>query len=427
MSTRIFAGVWRKTLIVLGVVIGILGLGLAIAQDQATLRIESPYGADDAAFPSYAAALTGAPVTTGNTFRMLVDGEQIFPRMLEAIGGARQRVSLETYIYEVGEIGRKFDAALEQAAHRGVTVNLVFDAMGSPDVEKVTVPRLERAGARIALFNKPAWYTVEEVNYRTHRKILVVDGRIGFTGGVGISDNWLGRVEDGKHWRDTQFEITGPVVRYLEGGFSENFVEAADRPVTPQIGNPLPETGAADQTLVVWSSPTGGGNSLKELYLLTLAAARRTIDITSPYFLLDESTTFAIDTALERGVKVRVLVEGDVTDAKPVKYSSRYAYERLMEKGVEIHEYQPTLMHVKTVVVDGAWSMFGSANFDNRSLELNDELNVATQERSLAATITAQFNRDLQRAKRLRLDEWRQRPRFEKLREWIWSHFAEVF
>jgi cardiolipin synthase len=286
---------------------------------------------------------------------------------------------------------------------------------------------LAAAGVTVALFNKPAWYTIEELNYRTHRKILVVDGRIGFTGGVGISDNWLGRVEDGKHWRDTQFEITGPATRYLEGGFTENFIEGAERPVTPQIGNPPPEQGATDQTIVVWSSPTGGGNALKELYILSLAGARRTIDIASPYFLLDESTEYALTAARQRGVRIRLLVEGDVTDAKAVKYASRDAYDRLLQQGFEIYEYQPTMMHAKTVVIDGAWSIFGSANFDNRSLELNDELNVATQDRALAARALEQFELDLRSARRLELERWRQRSRIDKTREWIWSHFGEVF
>jgi cardiolipin synthase len=282
----------------------------------------------------------------------------------------------------------------------------------------------------VGLFNAPSWYTLEEVNYRSHRKILVADGHIGFTGGVGISDNWLGKPEDGKHWRDTQFRVTGPAVRLLEAGFTENFIESADadkRSVTPQLGNPVPEPGAQDQTIVVWSSPTGGGNGLKDLYLLSLAAARHTIDIASPYFLLDESTGYALDRAIERGVKVRVLVEGDVTDAKPVKYSSRHAYEGLLKQGIEIYEYQPTLMHSKTLVVDGAWCMFGSANFDNRSLELNDELNVATQDRTLAAAITQQFNEDLRLARKLEAERWRQRPLLEKTREWIWANFGEVF
>jgi cardiolipin synthase A/B len=419
--------VWKKLAVALLALVVVIGLLLLIAQDQEVVLVEVPYAASDEAFPSYAAAVTGTAITTGNRFRMLLDGEQIFPRMLEAIREARERVNLETYIYKDGEVAAQFDEALEAAARRGVTVNIVFDALGSPDAEKNHARRLEAAGARIAIFNKPAWYALESINYRTHRKILVVDGRIGFTGGVGMSDDWIGSVEDGKRWRDTQFEIDGPAVRYLEGGFAKNLIDASEEPVTPILGNPLPEPGAADQTLVIWSSPTGGSNGLKMLYLLSIAAARRTIDIASPYFLLDESTEWALSRAVERGVRVRVLVESEATDAKPVKYSSRAAYDRLLEKGLEIHEYQPTLMHAKTLVVDDAWVMFGSANFDNRSLELNDELNVATLERQLAADVTRQFETDLASAVKLDLASWRQRPRLDKIREWIWSHFSEVF
>jgi cardiolipin synthase A/B len=421
------SAVWKKLAVGILTLVAVVGLLLLIAQDQEIVLVEGPYAASDEAFPRYAAALTGTAITTGNRFHMLVDGEQIFPRMLGAIRQASERVSLETYIYKDGEVAAQFDEALEAAARRGVAVNIVFDALGSPDAEKNHAPRLRAAGAHIAIFNKPAWYALESVNYRTHRKILVVDGRVGFTGGAGMSDDWIGRVEDGKRWRDTQFEVVGPAVRYLEGGFAKNLIDASEDPVTPRLGNPLPEPGAADQTLVVWSSPTGGSNALKMLYLLSIAAARRTIDIASPYFLLDDSTEWALGRAVERGVRVRVLVEGEETDAKPVKHSSRAAYERLMERGIEIYEYQPTLMHAKTLVVDDAWSMFGSANFDNRSLELNDELNVATYELELAATITRQFDLDLASALRLELHTWRQRPVLNKIREWFWSHFAEVF
>ena len=419
--------VWKKLAIVLLTLVVTIGFVLLIAQDQEVLLLESAYPASDQEFTSYAAALTGTAVTRGNRFHMLVNGDKIFPRMLEAVRGARERISLETYIYKDGQVAAQFDEALEGAARRGVTVNIVFDALGSPNAEENHGERLRAAGARIGIFNEPAWYSLESVNYRTHRKILVVDGRIGFTGGVGMSDDWIGSIEEGKRWRDTQFEMVGPAVRYLEGGFAENLVEASEEHITPELGRPLPEPGATDQTIVVWSSPTGGGNALKLLYLLSIAGARSTIDIASPYFLLDESTESALTRAVDRGVRVRVLVEGEVTDAKPVKYSSRAAYERLMESGIEFYEYQPTMMHAKTMVVDNAWSMFGSANFDNRSLELNDELNVATDDRGLAADITRQFEIDLSSAAKLELESWRRRPTLDKVREWMWSHFSEVF
>jgi cardiolipin synthase A/B len=271
------------------------------------------------------------------------------------------------------------------------------------------------------------WYSLEELNYRTHRKILTVDGRIAFTGGVGLDDQWLGQAQDPQHWRDTMVRFEGPVARLMEAAFQENYLESLS-PATPTV-DPPPQIPAEplDSAMVLRSSPTGGSNDLKRLYLLSIAAARRTLDICSPYFLTDESTEWALAEARRRGVRIRVLVEGDLTDAKPVKYASRDAYQRLLDQGIEIHEYQPTMMHVKAMVVDGTWSMVGSANFDNRSLELNDEMNVAVSDRSLAARLTQDFDQDLRASRKLDPAAWRQRPLLEKTREHFWSYFGEIF
>jgi cardiolipin synthase len=308
-----------------------------------------------------------------------------------------------------------------------VQVNLVVDAMGSNKIPKEWQDRLKAAGVKVGEFGQPKWYALEELNYRTHRKILVVDGRIGFTGGVGLDDQWLGHAQDKDHWRDTMVRIEGPVVRLMEGAFNENFIETMG-PVTPVVDPPeqVP-AGPLDSAMVLRSSPSGGSNDLKRLYLLAIAAARRTLDICSPYFVTDESSEWALREARQRGVRVRILVEGDLTDAKPVKYASRQAYQRLMDSGIEIYEYQPTMMHTKTMVVDSAWSMFGSANFDNRSLELNDEMNVAVSDKTLAARLLQDFEQDLRGAQRLDPDQWRQRSALEKSREYFWSYFGEIF
>jgi cardiolipin synthase len=213
----------------------------------------------------------------------------------------------------------------------------------------------------------------------------------------------------------------------MEGAFNENFIETMG-PVTPVVDPPeqVP-AGPLDSAMVLRSSPSGGSNDLKRLYLLAIAAARRTLDICSPYFVTDESSEWALREARQRGVRVRILVEGDLTDAKPVKYASRQAYQRLMDSGIEIYEYQPTMMHTKTMVVDSAWSMFGSANFDNRSLELNDEMNVAVSDKVLAARLLQDFEQDLRVAHRLDPDQWRQRSALEKSREYFWSYFGEIF
>ena len=410
------------------IVCGIVAALLAIAQDQETLRIESAYGAEDRRFPAYLAALFGAEATGGNQYQVLTNGDQIFPSMLDAISGSKRRISLETYIYENGSVGEKFTAALEAAARRGVQVDLLIDAMGSKRLPEQMLNRLRDAGARVGQFGQPSWYTLEELNDRTHRKILVVDGTIAFTGGVGIADHWLGHAQDPDHWRDTMVRIEGPVARLMEGAFYENFVETLG-PAKPALDSPdeWPPPTPRDSAFILRSSPTNGSNDLKRLYLLAIGAAMKTLDISTPYFITDESSDWSLAQAVNRGVKIRVLVEGEQTDAKPVKYASRSAYQRFMTQGIELYEYQPTLMHTKTMVVDGVWSMFGSANFDNRSLELNDEMNVAVSDRDLAQRLLQDFEADLKSAKRLDLDSWRRRPPLEKAREYFWSYFGEIF
>jgi cardiolipin synthase A/B len=404
----------------------VLAVALAIAQDQQTLRIRSAIAADDPRAVSYVAALVDAGVFRGNTFDVLNNGDAIFPAMLGAIEGARERVSFETYIYQKGAMAEEFTARLEAAARRGVKVNLIVDSWGSSAMSDDDVERLRRAGCRIAAFNGPKWYQLEDLNYRTHRKILVADGQVGFVGGVGVADHWAGNAQDRAHWRDMQFRIYGPIVRQLEATFYENFIEAGGV-VTPWLDDSREPGGVDGEALIVKSSPTGGANDLKRLYLLTLAMARRTVDITSPYFLTDESSMWAIRDAAARGVRMRVLMEGDVTDARSVKYASRQAYDELLSLGVELYEYQPTMMHSKAMVVDGAWNVFGSANFDNRSLELNDELNVAVSSRDLASRLEAIFEADLQASRRIDPGEWRRRSRMERVREGFWSFFGEVF
>ncbi len=416
----------RRAFVILLVAAGIVALLLMLAQDQETLKVRSAVSAEDPRHSAYVAALVGAALSRGNRYDVLTNGDQIFPAMLDAIGQAKRRISFETYIYDKGEVADRFTAALEQAARRGVHVNMVVDSVGASGMKAKDIKRLEAAGCTVGSFHSLNWYNLEEVNYRTHRKILVVDGEVGFTGGAGVADHWLGNAQDKEHWRDTQVRMHGPVVRLVEGAFYENFFETAGI-VAPQLDDPKTEEDDVGHSLVLRSSPTGGSNDLKRLYLLGIASARRSIDITSPYFVTDESTEWSLKDAVDRGVKIRILVEGDKTDAMPVKYASREAYDRLLSMGIEIYEYQPTMMHTKTLVVDGAWSMFGSANFDNRSLELNDELNVAVSDRDLAKRFLDDFEQDLRVSSRLELSTWRRRSVLEKSRELFWSYFGEIF
>ncbi len=415
----------RRAAVVLLVAAAVAALLLLLAQDQVTLKTRSAVGAAEPRHANYIAGLVGAQLTRGNRYTVLTNGDQIFPAMLKAIREARRRISFETYIYTAGDMAEQFTRAFEEAARRGVRVNLVIDAVGG-SIPDEHVQRLRAAGCRLATFNTPGWYSVEEINYRTHRKILVVDGQMAFTGGVGIDDQWKGNAQDKEHWRDTMVQAVGPVARLMEGGFYENFAEAAGE-VTPELDDVQPVPDEEGAAFVVRSSPSGGASDLKRVYVLALGSARQSIEITTPYFVTDESSRWAFEDAVRRGVKIRLIVEGDITDAMPVKYASRRHYEQLMELGIEIYEYQPTMMHTKTFVVDGAWSMFGSANFDNRSLELNDELNVAVTNRDLAGRLLADFEQDLKSSRRLDLETFRRRPMLMKAREIFWSSFGEIF
>jgi cardiolipin synthase len=417
---------WRRAVIALLIVGSSAAVLLALAQDQETLRVRTAVSAQDPQAIDYVAALVGSPVSRGNAYDVLTNGDEIFPAMLEAINSARTRISFETYIFESGSVADQFTPAFEAAARRGVRVNLVIDFFGGSGMPSEHIERLERAGCQIASFNQSKWYTLEELNYRTHRKILVTDGEVAFVGGVGIADHWLGDAQDKDHWRDTQIRVRGPMASLLEGAFYENFIEAAGL-VTPEIRLGVPAEPEDDESLLVRSSPTGGSNDLKRLYLLAIGAARRSLDITTPYLVTDESTKWALKDAVKRGVKVRIVTEGDITDAKSVKYASRRSYEELMSAGIELYEYQPTMLHTKATVVDRIWSMFGSANLDNRSLELNDELNVLVSNPKLAGRLLEDFEADLLASKRLTLDEWRRRGVLEKTREHFWGYFSEIF
>jgi cardiolipin synthase len=404
----------------------LLAVGLVIAQDQETLRIKSSLSAEDPRFPQYLANLLGHRLTSNDSYIVHADGDQAYPAMLAAIDHAKERVALETYIYEKGGVGTHFTDSLEAAARRGVRVRIVLDSVGSKRMSGDDERRLEVAGAEIKWVNPIVSFQIEEANYRTHRKALVVDGKVAFIGGMGIADQWLYDQKDSPKWRDTMVEMHGPVVTDVEAAFNQNWIVVAgvvEPEVEPDIA---PATGTA-KSIVVWSAPQTGANELKLLYLLAIAAARRSIDIESPYLITDESSRWSIQDARRRGVHVRLLVEGDKTDAKAVKYAGRGDYETLLEQGVEIAEYQPTMLHTKAMVVDGLLSIAGSANFDNRSLELNDELNVAVFDRALAARLLQDFERDLAQSKKLDLEGWRRRSPFERARDWLWSYFGEVF
>jgi cardiolipin synthase len=408
------------------IVVILVGGGLLIAQDQETLRIRSPLSAEDARFPDYLSRLLGRPLTEGDSYIVHTNGDDAFPAMLDAIGRATRRVSFESYIYEKGDAGERFTAAFEAAARRGVRVRMVLDSIGSKGLGDDITDRLKAAGVAIGWVNPVLGSSIEEANSRTHRKALVIDGNVAFVGGMGIADQWLHDTKNFLRWRDTQIELHGPVVADVEAGFNQNWILTGGV-VEPELRAEGPPPAGGGQSIVVWSAAQSGESGMKLLYLMALAAARHRVDIESPYLVTDESSKWSIHEARRRGVEVRLLVEGDKTDAKLVKYAGRADYDELLADGVQIAEYQPTMLHTKAMIVDDRLSIVGSANFDNRSLELNDELNVAAFDRALAARLRADFERDLTQSKRLTLDAWRARPVTDKARDWAWSYFDEVF
>ena len=413
---------WPYRVLIGAMIVGVL---LLIAQDQETLRVESPVAASDQRFADYVASLVGAAVEPGDVYTVLRNGDA-FPPMLDAIEKARTRISFETYVFKDEEIGERFLEALERAAGRGVTVRMILDPIGSV-LSDENQQQLAKAGIKLVWFNPVNFWTLEESNYRTHRKVLVVDGEVAFTGGMGVADQWLGNAQDPDHWRDTQFQVTGPAVRALEASFYENWIESGGRSA-PALDPEPPSQPTGAQSVVLWSNPTAGASNVKLLYLLAVGAARKTLDIQSPYVTLDESTRWSLAEARKRGVRVRILCEGDVTDAMPVKHASREGYQELLDQGIEIYEYQPTMMHTKVVMVDEAFSVVGTANFGNRSFELNDELTVAVFDPSLARTLIADFEKDMQVSKKLDAATWKdQRSIFGKIQENFWAQFGEIF
>ena len=362
----------------------------------------------------------------GDAYTVLHNGDEAYPAMLAAIDSAKTRVNFETYVFNDGEIADRFVDALARAAQRGVFVRIVLDPVGSSLKSKST-DKLKAAGAKVAWFNPLGFFSLEDYNYRTHRKTLVIDGDVAFTGGMGVADHWLGHAQDKEHWRDSHFRIAGPAVRALEGSFYENWIETGGLSA-PALDPEMPPRATGARSVVVWSNPMTGASNIKLQYLLAIGAARKTIDIQSPYITLDPSTQWSLDQARERGVRIRLLAEGDITDAMPVKHASRYDYQRLLDVGYEVFEYQPTMMHTKVMVVDGIFSIIGSANFGNRSFELNDELAIGVYDPELAAQLTRDFETDLQSSKRLDAATWPKQRSFDgKINEWFWDFFGEMF
>ncbi|AQH04606.1 cardiolipin synthase (plasmid) [Burkholderia sp. KK1] len=382
-------------------------------------KIERLYGSHDPQFIRSMGLLLGPPVIGGNRFQVLVNGDAIFPSMLEGIRSARATITFETFIYWSGAIGEDFARALSDKAREGVAVHVLLDWVGSSKMDKRYLRMLRGAGAEVIQYHKPHWTGLGRMNDRTHRKLLVIDGRIGFTGGVGIAEEWTGHAQDEKHWRDTHFRLEGPAVGQMQAVFMDNWVKATGNVL--HGANYFPEIEPAGDGLahMFSSSPSGGSDDMQLMYLMAITAATRSIHLSSAYFVPDKLTINAIVEAARRGVEVRIITPGKRIDTHTVREASRACWGDLLAAGVEMFEYQPTMFHCKLIVVDEYLVSVGSTNFDSRSFKLNDEANLNIYDRDFARQQTAIFDDDVTHAKRITLDDWRRRPLAEKLIERI--------
>ncbi len=372
----------------------------------------------DVAFMRAAEALTGAPISTGDDVELLVNGDAIFPAFLETIRDAEHTINLVTYVCWRGDIVGDVAEALAEKARAGVEVNVLLDAVGTVKMESHHIEAMREAGVRVERFRPLKPYALRRLNNRTHRKILVADGRVGMTGGVGLAEEWTGNAQDPDHWRDTHVRVSGPAVLGLLGAFAENWLEATgDVLVGPHHLPDLDPVDDGGPMQVVRSSATVGDTAMEALYFLALACGRSRIDLTAAYFAPRPAFVDALCDAADRGVEVRILVPGPHIDKEFVRIAGRNSYDELLGCGVRIFEYQPTMLHAKTLCIDGVWSSVGSVNFDNRSFQLHDEATLCVQSTRLADRLTEQFERDLECSEEIRPGRWEGRPRFQRAQE----------
>ena len=385
-------------------------------------QIPRLYGTDDPQFRRTMGVLLGPAIVGGNRLWTLNNGDEIFPAMLAAICAAKRSITFETYIYWSGGIGKAFAEALSERARAGVKVHVLLDWVGSLKMEQALLDEMQRAGVEIAKYHPLHWYHIARMNNRTHRKLLVADGRIGFTGGVGIADKWSGNAQDPDHWRDIHYRVEGPVVAQLQAVFLDNWMKVRGEVLHGDTYFPALEPMGPSPAQMFSSSPSGGGESMRLMYLLSITAARHAIRLSASYFVPDALTIRTLVQARERGVEVQVIVPGGYIDSETVRRASRAKWGALLEAGVEIYEYRPTMFHCKVMVVDEVLVSVGSTNFDNRSFSLNDEANLNVYDIGFAREQVAVFQRDRAHAHRVSFDEWRHRPWREKL----WEHTAAL-
>jgi cardiolipin synthase A/B len=376
---------------------------------------------DSPEFMRQLAALSDARIDEHTKIDVLSNGKNFYPAELEAIHSARQSIDFEAYIFEKGEIATQIVAALAERARAGVQVNVVADALGSTATPKSFFNELRMAGGRVQWYHPVRWYNWPRANNRTHRELLIIDGKTAFLGGAGIADHWWKVIRKDAPWRDTMFRVTGSAVASIQGIFTENWLEASNHILLGQEYFPPAEDAQGVTAMAIGSSPSEGGSTrARILFQVLIASAKKNLVITTPYFLPDQSLRKELVRAIqERGVKVQILVPGKHSDHSMTRSSSRGLYGDLLKAGAEIYEYQPAMIHAKIMVVDGLWSVVGSTNLDHRSFGLNDEDNLVVLDKELAARLLSDFQNDLSQSRRVTLQDWEHRPVWERGMEWL--------
>lgn len=364
--------------------------------------------------------VSDAQLQDGNSIEVFTNGENYYPAELEAIKNAKSSVHIEAFIFKEGEIAQKFVDALAERARAGVKVRVIADAVGSAGTSKEYFKTMTDAGGEIQWYHPVRWHTWDKVNNRTHRELIIIDGASAFIGGSGVADHWWKDSKDGARWRDNMFLIKGPSVNSLQSTFSENWLEASGDLLTlPEYFPAQPQPGQATAMAVNSAPSQGRSTRARMLFQTVLGSAKKTIYINSPYFLPDASIRRELVDAVKRGVQVKVITPGKQSDQTITRSSSRRLYGEMLEAGIEIYEYHPAMIHVKGLIVDGRWAVVGTTNFDNRSFELNDEVNLAIYDGGVTDRLSGDFNRDLEKSKKVSLAEWKKRPLKERFTEFF--------
>jgi cardiolipin synthase A/B len=398
-------------------------LAINLKPEPRALRSLVPhrFDASDSQFAKTMSSFSHGQIFSSNAVQTLVNGDQIFPSMLQSIRTAHSSVDMETYIYWSGAVGHEFATSLAAKAKEGVEVRVLVDWVGSLPFDEDLIHIMTSAGVKFERYRPVHWYTLDRVNNRTHRKLLVVDGRVAFTGGVGIADNWRGDARGPNEWRDTHYRIEGPAVSAFQAAFAENWLETTGETLlSEKFYPPLEPAGALDAQLILSSQPNGS-EAMELMMLAAMAAAKDHLRIGMAYFVPDDIALQQILDARRRGVSVDVIVPNSLTDVPLTRKASRYFWGTLLKAGVRIFEFQPTMYHPKLLIVDDVWASFGSSNLDQRSLRLNDEATLNVYGKGFAKTQVDLFNQDLQRSRQISLEEWQARPLREKLADWFAS------